>query len=272
MSSLNDPVGFELNDVLTRVLPGAVFVFSIAIVVDIFDRYPDDPAIVPFSTTFIAIGIILSFLFGELIELFRHHAYRTPRPFNQLIYRSTSKTQHLYVKDKYRVKIYKILYGKDPSKMGDPQSGFVHGFFYAPWMNDERFYVEREYDQDIIDKLANSNPLPGDDHLPEHLYYHLLKEVNQTLDNEAKRRQTLSIFYTNFKISLVPTLLFLLYIGYVVFDSVQIVGILVAIGILTIGPVYMYLVAIIEISVGDPRQTHISDLLREYVYQIESRD
>jgi len=136
----------------------------------------------------------------------------------------------------------------------------------------KRFYVEKEYDGDLILNLSNSNPLPGNKYLPEHLYYHLLKQVNPHLDNEAKRRQTLSVFHTNFKISLIPTILFLIYIGYNILGSVEIFVAMIFTLLISVGPLYMYMVYLLEITVGDPKDTHISDLLREYLYQVESEN
>jgi len=138
MGSLSDPVGFDLDDALTRVLPGAVFVFSTAIVIDVLNWSPNFITYDPFSTSFITIGIILSFLFGELIELFRHQKYRTPRPFNRLIYRSTYNEKHLYLRDRVRVLIYKRISKNDPSEIENPESGYFHNFFYAPWMNEKK--------------------------------------------------------------------------------------------------------------------------------------
>lgn len=268
MSAISDPVGFELDDILTRVIPGAVFVFSISIAIFELNLLPDSISYSPYSTTFIAFGVVLSFVFGELIELFRYQAFRTPRTFNQLVYRTTRNIEHLYWSDQFRLRLFDWASKQDISESNQSNLRLRSKLLYIPWMNESEYYVEEEYSDNIIKELADSNPLPGDEYFPDYLYYHLLKQVESSLNKDAKRRQTLSRFYINFKISLVPTFVFITYITYVWIEGMSPI-LFIILAVVAFFIIYFYGIIFVNTFLGSVQIAHISDLLREYLYQKE---
>ncbi|WP_152420075.1 hypothetical protein [Halorubrum distributum] len=265
MSAISQPVGFELDDILTRVIPGAVLVFSVSIAIYELNLLVDIIEYSPYSTKFIAFGIILSFIFGELIELFRYQVFPTPKSFNRLVYRSSKNIDHLYLLD--QILIYFInIFPQQEAESERTTSSIINFLFHIPWMDDYQYSIEREYENNIITELADSNPLPGDKYRPNHLYYFLLKRVEPSLGKNAKRRLVLSRFYINFKISLIPTFSFLSYIGYIRYANESIYTYLVVVFLLG-AIIYIYGSVIIKMIFGSVQMTHISDLLREYIYQ-----
>ena len=88
MSNIENPAGFEIDDIVTRILPGGVVVFSMLLVI---------PDIDPFSidTTGVVVSVFVAFIVGEVIEYTRHSVYRYPRSFSRLIYRTSQDRDHL---------------------------------------------------------------------------------------------------------------------------------------------------------------------------------
>ena len=103
MSKLNNPIGFELDDILTRVLPGAIPVLFIVWIYEISNIFE-------LTTTGLTIIIILSFILGEIIELFRYQALSVPRSFSRLLYRKTGKLEHLGIIDTALIRLYSRLF------------------------------------------------------------------------------------------------------------------------------------------------------------------
>ena len=98
MSKIENPVGFEIDDILTRILPGGIVVFSMALVIPGIDLFSMD-------TTGFVVSIFAAFIVGEVIDYTRHSLYRYPRSFSRLIYRTTQDRYHLYTIDSYTLRI-----------------------------------------------------------------------------------------------------------------------------------------------------------------------
>ena len=152
------------------------------------------------------------------------------------------------------------------SETGEFDRQLINRLFYIPWMNEEKYHIEAEYDHDIITELSHSNPLPGDRYAPEYLYYHLLKQVESSLNKDAKRRQVLTRFYMNFKISFIPTALSISYLAFI-WQEVLPTYLFIIVSGIAIFFFYLYGYMVVNIFLRPVQVSHVSDILREYIYQ-----
>lgn len=265
MSKIENPAGFEIDDIITRILPGGVVVFSMLFVIIEID---------PFSigTTGFVVSVFVSFIIGEIIEYTRHSVYRHPRSFSRLIYRTTQDREHLYNLDSYTLQILDCLsidipqVGTHPNEIPSRRQRLV-----PPWAYADGYFIEHEYDGDLVEELAESNPLPGDDYLPEHLHYHLMKQVRDRLNKSAQRRHTFTILKTNLNISFLATAFSIIVYSliwaltepeFLLRENIGF-GILF---ILSIIIVYGLAVLSANILLSGIVGAHVADLLREYTY------
>lgn len=298
MSAINDPIGFKIEDILIRVIPGSVFIFSILVIIVERSIFPD---LVPsYSTTVIAIGILFSFIFGELIELLRHSFFHTPKVFSRMVFRESGDHTHLRASDRFRLWIFDRLSTQDVYQTKNFSLNYRNKIAHSWWMDNPEFYIERknnssvnyelsggntllrqkytpkhlyphhyleEKNISVISKLAESNPLPGDKYNPRHLYYHLTKEVEPSLNKDAKRRRIQLRFYTNLKIGIVPALLYIIYIGSQEYSDFLISYIVVVFILLFF--LYPLTIFFLNIILRSIERSHIKDLIKEYSYQKE---
>lgn len=239
MSSIVDPVGFETDDLLTRIIPGSLVVLIITVSAIGLD------SITEFSAGWFVVIIISSFMTGEAIDLIRHECYRVPRSFKRMVYRSKPKLSYLYLSDRKFQKYCR----SDTDQIG------------------KEFYIEQEYSKDLIAELSGENQLPGDKYLPEHLYYLLLKKSQKTQSPEERRRYTLTKFRTNLRIAVIFIISWGLAGALLMTVGINIISLD---GLLLSFMIPIVFFSIVPIAFGTIGQTHVSDIIREYVYQKEA--
>jgi len=267
MSGISNPVGLKLDDILTRVIPGAVPVFFVISILETFDLFK-------LTTTELTIAVILSFLVGEIIELFRYQAFSVPRSFQRLLYRKTRNIQHLGIIDTTKIRIYNYLFGDVP-EYNTTSAFWSKEYWFCPiWSYWAIYSFEVDYDNDLVKELQESNPLPGEKIISSQLYYHLQKLVEDKLNKEARRRKTLSKFKSNLYISLFISIV----IGSIYtiknnnvirflyqLSTFEKLALLLA-GILVLILVHIYYILMSKI-LNQFQSQHLADLFRAYLYE-----
>lgn len=267
MSKVNNPIGFELDDILTRVIPGAIPVIFIVWVSEIINIFK-------LTTTELTIVIISSFILGEIIELFRYQDLSVPRSFSRLLYRKTRKLEHLGIIDTALIRLYTRFFGDLPEPDAELTFWSKEYWLCPLWSYKSRYWFETEYDGCVIKELHESNPLPNDEIVPSQLYFHLQKLVGNKLDKEAMRRRTLSKFKSNLNISLF--LVIVIFIPFAMensnivelFRQLTIIEALSLVFSLIFILVFIQIIlTVVNLFLNKFQKQHMADLFQIYLYE-----
>lgn len=167
-------IGLSLNDILTRITPGAVFISSFLITPD-FTLFELSSTSV--MNTSLVLFVVFSFIFGEAIDLTRENFKPIPATFRRFLYHETGREEFLGITDKWRLKL----------GLNVPERRSI----YAS-SNREVYY-------EIISKFG----LENDYDYVRDLYTLLINDLDSGLSARTKRLQTNYIFADNLSIALV---------------------------------------------------------------------
>ncbi|MDX5989308.1 hypothetical protein E6P09_10525 [Haloferax mediterranei ATCC 33500] len=95
MSSNVKFAGFDLGDIMTRIVPGLVFLSSSIPYIFVVGPVPD-----PNNQFTILSVLILALFAGELVEMFRATVFRVPLPFRQVVYYYNDNERDLAILDR----------------------------------------------------------------------------------------------------------------------------------------------------------------------------
>lgn len=110
-----DPVPgsrFRIYDILTRIVPGTLFV---VLTIEISSHFPGSTgtyspiAHILSSTAALLIYLGLGLVFGELIQLIRGRFHPVPYPFRRLLFHQSGDRDFLATHDKYRLEFWDWL-------------------------------------------------------------------------------------------------------------------------------------------------------------------
>lgn len=183
MVSQSSPGGFSLADLLTRVLPGSVFIFPALISILILE-----PNLVTDPSILLVVIAILSFLFGELIDQFRKALFRVPAPFAFYLYHETDDMEKLGP-------IYGILISLDNSL---PKQ--FPKFFDK--RKEENRLVNR-LPMDFRKRIENDYSLNFDSNSSRDIYDCIVIDMESEFSDRTFRQRTIYIFSQNLQISTV---------------------------------------------------------------------
>jgi hypothetical protein len=180
------PTGFSIPDLLTRIIPGGVLVFSIFSPVILPEYLPD----LSIQNSEILAFTVISFLAGEVINTGRISFFDVPNHFCRVLYTENGRDEmYLRWPDTYLSTRY-------------PE--YVEGYS-----------LFEHSDKDIAGTLRNRFNLDSDFDGPHNLFMLLTSDLSSAKSPETQRLENIYIFYENMKYSAVISLLWqIVFIGY----------------------------------------------------------
>lgn len=122
MSTSASPTGFTLNDLLTRVIPGAVLIAPLVTATYVF--FPELVS----DSNFVAVGLLIAaYLIGEFIDQFRAGAFAHPPEFGYFIYWLTGSedSSKLPLRFRLAMKIDELHNNSRFKLMKGPSEGYL---------------------------------------------------------------------------------------------------------------------------------------------------
>lgn len=186
MSVQNTPVGISVHDFLTRIIPGAVLIAPAVLSLSI-----SQPALFG-DTSFVMLIIGLgSFIAGEIIEIMRSAAFRTPLPFLHLIYRETDNEEKLSWTQQKLLGLEREVSSHIPDRRETSKSN----------------YLESRLQLDLRDSMEQELGIDFDSSSPRDIYDFLILRLEPELSIQTKRYRSLTAFTSNLRIASVLALL-----------------------------------------------------------------
>lgn len=164
--------GFSIYDILTRIIPGFVLFLSL------FPISATKTGSLPEQAGFeILLIVVISFIFGEGLNLIRENFHPVPATFRRILYHETGNEDFLGILDKFRLKI----------NLDIPKRKSI---YYA---------TEREFYYELLDLFD----LPRDYDNIRDLFTLLISHVDTELSSRTQRFQTTYIFLDNMGLAIV---------------------------------------------------------------------
>jgi hypothetical protein len=190
MPTTSTPAGFSLESLLTRVLPGFVFLLPILIEV-----YLVSGVKFGFSSINIVIFTIIAVIIGEFIDHWGSGLFRVPLPFRYTIYKSTGDVRHLPGWYRYVMSIDEWL----PDRLS-----LVRDL-------DGQYSLEERLGFDFIRYIENELNLDTKTASARDLYDAVILYIDRDMSTRTKQYRTAYHFDLNFKISVFASALWYLY-------------------------------------------------------------
>lgn len=178
MPKSGTPTGFSIPDLLTRIIPGGVLVFSIFSPVILPEYLPD----LSIQNSEILAFTVISFLAGEIINTGRISFFDVPNHFRRVLYTENGRDEmYLRWPDTY-------LSGWHPE--------YVEGYS-----------LFEHSDKDLARTLRNRFNLDSDLDGPHNFFILLTSDLSSAKSPETQRLENIYIFYENMKYSSVISFL-----------------------------------------------------------------
>lgn len=231
MNSTRTPAGVNLNYLLTRVIPGSLFIITISTVYTLIFILSDEIVLTEFpmkseltDVNLLVVFIILSAIFGEIINYIREYLFRAPATFKNLVYNDTKNLAVLGPLQRRReYKNHNHSFQEDNSKIKKIFKEFcypviaistdliifivnnLNRLLVPKWLpidgNTTGFFDNSEKEH-VISDLRAYNDLPSEFDDPNQLYFMLLKNISGNESAETKRARRIYTSYKNMSISI----------------------------------------------------------------------
>lgn len=169
MSVSNNPTSsLSIYDLLTRLFPGALLIFSVYLLTD-----PNQ--LIPTSGLQVSIVVFLSFVAGEFVNIIRLSIYDVPNHFRRVLYKQTGNEEYLGFIDQNLLKLTELDWIPDKEE----------NTFAAYTIFDHK-------EESIIELLKNRYSLPDDFNSDYGAYEIITSELS---GKESRRTQRLRAVY-----------------------------------------------------------------------------
>lgn len=183
MSSSQTPVGFTVQELYTRILPGLVIVLSVSIPPIITNRIEGGSIEIPltFTNTLLLIGLV-SLVAGEIINIIRE-LISIPYWFRLIVYEGTSDKSHLG----WRLQLLMIVWPRTIDKNLEYITEIVES---------------TTLDDDLYRNICNKLGFDPESVKPRLLYMGLMNHMDSQMSSLTRRHQMNYNFTENVWISL----------------------------------------------------------------------
>lgn len=236
---------FDISDFLTRVIPGSVLGFSVAVLV-ISENFP---VVESLSSGWLLLFIIISFIIGEFINTLRVSMLDVPNYFQRILYHEDENEDYLGIVDSILLEY-------------DPDSVCTYSLF-------------EHSDTDIIPELRSRFNLDSDFDGAHNFYSLLTSDLSTEKSQKTSRLESIYIFYENMKLSIALSIgWYILYAILILFDIINQTDLQTAFGFLAAYLVVTlsYIVIMSFGLIAPADKVYVESLLADYFTLIEGRD
>lgn len=245
MSAKSSLTGFDISDLLTRLIPGAILLFSFLLLFIGEEAFVGNGG----QNEIIVLFLIISLLIGEFINTIRVSSLSVPNHFSRVLYSDSQDERYLGVVD---------------SQLQKLDSEPIHG------------HSSFDYSDICVSKTINQKFELDDSFKPAHEFYRLLvSDLASNMTEKTRRLENIFIFYQNMKIS----------IGLSIFSSIAVfvavslgfvqqsqpqTAITILIG--TLSFLSLYMLSILFGIMAPADKAYVESLLADYFTYIKTED
>lgn len=190
MSATRTPIGFSLDALLTRVIPGLIVIFPWAI-----DLWLIAPELYEDTTTVLFAIAMGALVIGELVEHVRSGLFRVPLPFAYAMYKETGDESDLPGLFRYRLKLDRLLPSRFSLVTDFPEDVRLDSRL------DHNFFKEMEEAFDLDSSRARSRDF----------FDTLVLYIGNEQSERTRRYRNMYIFTQNLKMSSLVSIIVFLY-------------------------------------------------------------
>ena len=171
MAAESSLTGFNISDLLTRLIPGTVLPISFSLLFIGVEPF----MINNIQSGHVVVFLIFSFVVGEVINTFRVYLFNVPPYFRRILYTSTQDERYLGPLDSQMLKL-------------SSESVDAHSLFHYS-------------DKNIIDTIRQRFDLDDSFQNSANIYKLLISDISREMTQRTRRLENIFVFYQNVKIS-----------------------------------------------------------------------